>query len=48
MNSIESLSEARAKQIDENSSVYGISCLTAKVGDMRKEHVFETLSSKKH
>ena len=48
MNPIESLSEARAKQVDEKSSVYGISCLTAKVGDMRAEHVFETFSSKRH
>ena len=48
MNSIDSLSEARAKQIDEKSSVFGISCLTAKVGDMKAEQVFETFSSKKH
>ena len=35
-------------QIDNNSHVYGIDCLNAKVGNMREIKVFETLASKKH
>lgn len=45
---IQSLSEARSKQIEEKSPVYGIACLDGKVDDMRKLEVFETLASKKH
>ena len=48
MNAIKSLSEARSKQIEENSNVYGIACLKASVGDMREEEVFETYASKVH
>jgi len=45
---IQSLSEARSRQIEEKSHVYGIACLEGKVDDMRKLEVFETLASKKH
>lgn len=48
MDPIQSLSEARAKQVDEKNSVWGISCMTASIGDMREEKVFESLASKKH
>ncbi len=45
---IQSLSEARSRQIDEKTHVYGIACLDGKVDDMKKLGVFETLASKKH
>lgn len=48
MDPIQALSEARAKQISETSSVWGIACLEAKVDDMRKHEVYETLNGKKH
>lgn len=45
---IQSLSEARSRQIEEKSHRYGIACLEGRVDDMRKLEVFETLASKKH
>lgn len=45
---IQSLSEARSRQIEEKSHRFGIACLEGKVDDMRKLEVFETLASKKH
>lgn len=48
MDPIQALSEARTKQITEKSSNFGIACLDAKVDDMAKHEVFETLVSKKH
>ena len=45
---IQSLSEARSRQIEEKLPVYGIACLDGKVDDMKKLEVFETLASKKH
>lgn len=45
---IQSLSEARSRQIEEKSHVFGVACLEGKVDDMRKLEVFETLASKKH
>lgn len=41
------LSEARAQQIQNNSHVYGVDCLGAKIGNMEEINVFETLLSKK-
>lgn len=48
LDAIQSLSEARSKQIEEKTHVYGIACLDGKVDNMRKLEVFETLASKKH
>ncbi len=48
INPIQALSEARKKQIEENTHVYGVACEKAKISNMREEEVFETLSSKKH
>ena len=45
---IQSLSEARSRQIEEKSPVYGIACLDGKVDDLRRLEVFEPLASKKH
>lgn len=45
---IQSLSEARSRQIEEKTHVYGIACLEGNVDDMRRLEVFETLASKKH
>lgn len=45
---IQSLSEARSRQIEEKSHVFGVACLEGKVDDMRRLEVFETLASKKH
>jgi T-complex protein 1 subunit epsilon len=45
---IQSLSEARSRQIEEKSHRYGIACLEGRVDDMRRLEVFETLASKKH
>ena len=47
MDPIQALSEAKSKQLSEDSHVFGIACLDAAVGDMRKLEVFETLASKK-
>lgn len=45
---IQSLSEARSRQIEEKSHNFGIACLDGRVDDMKKLEVFETLASKKH
>lgn len=45
---IQSLSEARSRQIEEKTHVFGVACLEGKVDDMRRLEVFETLASKKH
>jgi len=45
---IESLSEARSKQVEGNTHVFGIGCLEGKVSDMKELEVFETLASKVH
>jgi T-complex protein 1 subunit epsilon len=44
---IQCLSEAKSRQIAENTHVYGVACLEGKVDDMRRLEVFETLASKK-
>lgn len=48
MDPIQALSEARARQVADQSAVWGIACLDAKVDDMRRQAVFEPLASKKH
>ena len=47
MDPIQSLSEAKSRQLADESPVYGIACMDAEIGDMRKLEVFETLASKK-
>lgn len=39
--------EARSKQIADNTHVYGVDCLQAKVSDMKSIEVFEAFKSKK-
>lgn len=47
MDPIQSLAEAKSKQLSEDSHVFGIACMHAQVDDMRKLEVFETVASKK-
>ncbi len=44
---LQCLSEARSRQLAENSHVFGVSCLDGRIENMRKIEVFETLASKK-
>lgn len=48
IDAIQSLSEARSKQISEKTHVFGVNCDTASVENMQEYEVFETLASKKH
>lgn len=48
VDAMQSLSEARTKQIEQNTHVFGIDCHSAQVENMRERQVFETLASKKH
>merc|ERR1739844_62182 len=44
---IQTLSEIKAKQVAENNSALGVNCFETGQNDMKKEHVIETLHSKK-
>lgn len=47
MEPIQSLTEAKSKQLSEDTHVYGIACMEGKVDDMRKQGVFESIVSKR-
>ncbi|XP_075396934.1 T-complex protein 1 subunit epsilon [Tenrec ecaudatus] len=47
LNPIQTMTEVRARQVKEASSVLGIDCLHKGTNDMRQQHVIETLIGKK-
>jgi len=47
LNPLLTLAEAKAKQLSENSHLFGIDCIGAKISNMEDINVFETLLSKK-
>ncbi|KAM3929730.1 T-complex protein 1 subunit epsilon [Leptodactylus fuscus] len=47
MNPIQTMTEVRAKHVQENNSALGIDCLHKGTNDMKKQHVIETLIGKK-
>jgi len=44
---IKTLTEIKARQVSENNSALGVNCFETGQNDMKKEHVIETLHSKK-
>lgn len=48
LDSISVLTNVRARQIEEGTHLYGISCNDGKVDNMRNKEVYETLKSKKN
>jgi T-complex protein 1 subunit epsilon len=44
---INTLTDIKAKQISENNPALGVNCMEADTNDMKKQHVIETLHSKK-
>eukprot|EP00096_Caligus_rogercresseyi_P010568 TRINITY_DN38_c0_g2_i1.p1 TRINITY_DN38_c0_g2~~TRINITY_DN38_c0_g2_i1.p1 ORF type:complete len:540 (-),score=190.40 TRINITY_DN38_c0_g2_i1:1192-2811(-) len=47
MDPIVTLTEVKSKQISENNPALGINCMDADCNDMKKQHVIETVHSKK-
>uniref|UniRef100_A0A3Q3J4K9 T-complex protein 1 subunit epsilon n=1 Tax=Monopterus albus TaxID=43700 RepID=A0A3Q3J4K9_MONAL len=47
MNSIQTMTEIRARQVKENNPFLGIDCLRNNTNDMKQQHVIETLIGKK-
>ncbi|KAK7829912.1 hypothetical protein U0070_003367 [Myodes glareolus] len=47
MNPIQTMTEARAKQVKESNPALGIDCLHKGTNDMQHQHVIETLIGKK-
>lgn len=44
---INTLTDVKARQISENNPALGVNCMEADTNDMKKQHVIETLHSKK-
>ena len=44
---MQTLTQIKAQQVAENNSALGVNCFETGQNDMKKEHVIETLHSKK-